>query len=117
MEANNNNIIVVLVSAITLHCMPLRTGAGVGTKADPMSIGIIIPSWASPIIVLLASTSAPVFVPVPAKHTPFDVVVLWSACVCGWVGVFKNNSNHNNNKTETILLFILTHVLLLIYYR
>lgn len=121
MEANNNNnIIVVLVSAITLHCMALhapKNWAGVGTKADPMSIGIIIPSWASPIIVLLASTSVPVFVPVPAKHTPFDVVVLWSVCMYGWVGVFKNNSNHNNNKTETTLLFILTHVLLLIYYR
>lgn len=113
MEANNNNnIIVVLFSAITLHCMALHAPKNWGgsTKADPMSIGIIIPSWASPIIVLLASTSAPVFVPVPAKHTPFDVVVLWSVCLCVWVGVFKNNSNHNNNnKTEPTLLFICTY--------
>lgn len=84
MEANNNNnIIVVLVSAITLHCMHAPKNWSGSTKADPMSIGIIIPSWASSIIVLLASTSAPVFVPVPAKHTPFDVVVLWSVCVGG----------------------------------
>lgn len=83
-----------------------------------MSIGIIIPSWASPIIVLLASTSVPVFVPVPAKHTPFDVVVFWSVYVCVGGSLKTTATTTTTTKQRPpYYLYVLTHVLLLIYYR